>query len=167
MHCVRGCRCFVQLIRLVWYFGIIDYSGFIKDNALRCVCLLPVLFWLFYLVTALFPGFGSGMYGVSLAQLHLCALHARPFFGLALHLCLAARGPCLVCWCLAFPPCTHSTRIRQSRGVAHSSVGSKIYFVQYLPFLSTVNGNLCTTIGCHAFEEASALRNAFAIFEKT
>ena len=57
--------------------GIIDYSGFIKDNALRCVCLLPVLFWLFYLVTPLFPGFGSGMYGVSLAQLHLCALHAR------------------------------------------------------------------------------------------
>lgn len=42
--------------------GTYKYSGSIKDNALRCVCLS--FFWLFYLVTPLFPGFGSGMYGV-------------------------------------------------------------------------------------------------------
>ena len=58
-QCACGCRWFVQLIRLVWYIQVLWFH-----QGQRVALRLPVLFWLFYLVTPLFPGFGSGMYGV-------------------------------------------------------------------------------------------------------
>ena len=122
-----GCRWFVQLIRLVWYIQVLWFH-----QGQRVALRLPVLFWLFYLVTPLFPGFGSGMYGV--ISLVSCTFvpctHGLFWPGLAPF----SRGPCLVC---SFPPCTHSTLHTSLATICPSQTIGKSNFLFSRPSMAT------------------------------